>query len=95
MAAAVTEALHAARAVGLEDWMRTMVGAELADADAAFAVRLEEGSVRHAARRAEEMAAATELLDELGVPSRISAASRDWLLDLLAATDLDATGDRS
>jgi hypothetical protein len=28
------------------------------------------------------MAAATELLTELGVPPRIAAASRDWLADL-------------
>lgn len=83
MAAAVTEALHAAREVGLESWMREMIGAELETADAAFGRRLEEGSYRHAVRRAEEMAATTELLDALGVPSRISAASRDWLRDLI------------
>jgi 3-hydroxyisobutyrate dehydrogenase-like beta-hydroxyacid dehydrogenase len=84
MAAAVTEALHAARAAGLEDWMRDLISSELAAADAAFGRRLEEGSYRHAVRRAEEMAATTELLDALGVPSRISAASRDWLRELIA-----------
>jgi 3-hydroxyisobutyrate dehydrogenase-like beta-hydroxyacid dehydrogenase len=83
MAAAVTEALHAARAAGLEDWMRDLIASELDAADAAFGRRLEEGSYRHAVRRAEEMAATTELLDALGVPSRISAASRDWLRDLI------------
>lgn len=82
MAAAVIEALHASRAVGLEDWMRDLVAAELEQADAAFARRMEDGSYRHAVRRTEEMAAATDLLTALGVPPRIASASRDWLLDL-------------
>lgn len=82
IAAAVTEALHAARAVGLEDWMRTVVADELEGADADFARRLEQGSIRHAVRRQEEMAAATNLLNTLGVPARVAAASRDWLADL-------------
>jgi 3-hydroxyisobutyrate dehydrogenase-like beta-hydroxyacid dehydrogenase len=83
MAAAVTEALHAARAVGLEPWLRDLVAREFDQADATFAQRLERGSYQHAARRAEEMAAATELLDQLGVPSRVCAASHDWLIDLI------------
>ena len=37
---------------------------------------------RHAVRRADEMAAATALLGELGVPARIAAASHDWLTQL-------------
>jgi 3-hydroxyisobutyrate dehydrogenase-like beta-hydroxyacid dehydrogenase len=84
MAAAVTEALHGARAVGLEQWMRELISAELAGADDHFARRLERGSYQHAVRRAAEMAAATELLEQLGVPPRISVASRDWLMDLIA-----------
>jgi 3-hydroxyisobutyrate dehydrogenase-like beta-hydroxyacid dehydrogenase len=82
MAAAAMEALHAARQAGLEDWMRAHIADELAAADATFAGRLETGSYRHAARRAEEMRAAAELLTELGVPPRISTASRDWLVQL-------------
>ncbi len=82
MAAAVTEALAAARTVGLEDWMRELIAREFDDADGAFARRLEEGSIQHAVRRTEEMAAASELLTELGVPPRVSAASRDWLAEL-------------
>jgi hypothetical protein len=35
-------------------------------------------------RRADEMAAASELLGELGIPARIAAASRDWLAQLAA-----------
>jgi hypothetical protein len=44
--------------------------------------RMEQGSVTHAVRRADEMAAATDMLGELGVPARIAAASRDWLEQL-------------
>jgi 3-hydroxyisobutyrate dehydrogenase-like beta-hydroxyacid dehydrogenase len=84
MAAAAVEALYAARAAGLEDWMRQHIAEELASADERFAERLETGSHRHATRRAEEMRAASQLLGELGVPARISDASRDWL-DQLAA----------
>jgi 3-hydroxyisobutyrate dehydrogenase-like beta-hydroxyacid dehydrogenase len=79
MAASVVEALYAARAAGLEDWMRAHIAEELAAADASFGGRLETGSHRHAARRAEEMRAAADLLTELGVPPRISTASREWL----------------
>jgi hypothetical protein len=45
-------------------------------------VRFEQGSITHALRRADDMAAATELLAELGTPPRIAAASRDWLEEL-------------
>ena len=82
IAAAVTEALSAARAVGLEGWMREMIAREFDTADASFAGRLEQGSIRHAVRRAEEMAAASDLLTELGVPPRVASASRDWLAEL-------------
>jgi 3-hydroxyisobutyrate dehydrogenase-like beta-hydroxyacid dehydrogenase len=79
MAAAVVESLRAGRAAGCEDWLRENIavdiGPDLVD-------RLEQGSITHAARRTDEMAAATEMLDELGVPSRIAAASRDWLAQL-------------
>ncbi|HEY6278169.1 MAG TPA: DUF1932 domain-containing protein [Streptosporangiaceae bacterium] len=85
MAAAVIEALLAARAAGSEDWLREHLAAELAAADATTLARLEEGSYRHARRRAQEMAAAATMLDELGVPARIARASQDWLEDLAAA----------
>ncbi|MGI5230016.1 DUF1932 domain-containing protein [Actinoallomurus sp. CA-142502] len=79
MAAAVVEALHAAREAGLDDWLRRHIAEELASADEKFAERLETGSHRHAVRRAEEMRAASQLLGELDVPARISDASRAWL----------------
>lgn len=82
LAASVVEALTAARAVGLEDWLRENIADELTRSGPETVNRLEQGSVQHAVRRAHEMAAATELLRELGVSPRIAAASRDLLLDL-------------
>ncbi len=82
MAAALVEALRAAEAAGCADWLREHLAAELAAADAATAARLEQGSYQHAQRREHEMAAAGDLLDELGVPPRITRASQQWLADL-------------
>ena len=79
MAAAVTESLRAGRAAGCESWLRENIagdiGMDMLD-------RMEQGSVTHAVRRADEMAAATGMLGELGVPARIAAAARDWLEQL-------------
>jgi 3-hydroxyisobutyrate dehydrogenase-like beta-hydroxyacid dehydrogenase len=83
LAAAAVEALAAARAAGHEEWLRENIVSELVAADERTLERLETGSVRHALRRSHEMAAATELLEELGVPPRIASASRDWLTDLV------------
>jgi 3-hydroxyisobutyrate dehydrogenase-like beta-hydroxyacid dehydrogenase len=86
VASVVVEALAAARAAGVEDWMR----AELLDlfqtADDATLVRLEEGSRRHAKRRAREMADVAALLLELGVTPHLSAAARRQLEELAAGT---------
>jgi len=79
MATAVIEALHAARAAGCEDWLRDHIAEEFAAADANTLARMEEGGYRHALRRSHEMAAAAELLRELGVPPRVTEASRLWL----------------
>lgn len=87
MAAAAIEALAAARSAGCEDWLREHLAAELAAADHSTFARLESGSHRHALRRSHEMAAASELLDELAVPGRIARASQLWLEDLAAARD--------
>jgi 3-hydroxyisobutyrate dehydrogenase-like beta-hydroxyacid dehydrogenase len=87
LAAAVTEALRAGRAAGCEEWLRDDIGAVLADASAATVDRLEQGSIRHARRRMEEMAAASDLLEELGVPSRIARASHGWLEQLMTEAD--------
>jgi 3-hydroxyisobutyrate dehydrogenase-like beta-hydroxyacid dehydrogenase len=84
MAAAVIEALRAARAAGCEDWLRENIRQELASASAATLDRLEQGSVRHARRRVDEMEAAAEMLDQLGVPSRVATASAQWMRQLTA-----------
>jgi 3-hydroxyisobutyrate dehydrogenase-like beta-hydroxyacid dehydrogenase len=87
LAAAVIEALEAARAAGLEEWLAANIRAELTRSDAATLDRLVDGSRAHAVRRTEEMAAAADLLTELGVAPRVAAASRDWLADLALRAD--------
>lgn len=81
MAAAVIEALQAARKAGCEEWLRDQAAAEFQAADARLVDRLIDGSVKHAERRSHEMAAACELLAALGVPGRVTAASYDWLCE--------------
>ncbi|HUB40163.1 MAG TPA: DUF1932 domain-containing protein [Streptosporangiaceae bacterium] len=89
LAAAVTEALRAGRAAGCEDWLRTDIGHVLEDASAATVDRLERGSIQHARRRMDEMKAAGDLLDELGVPPRVARASQAWLEQLMTEADRD------
>jgi hypothetical protein len=76
MAASIVEALEAARAAGDEPWLREHIAAELAAADAATVDRITDGTRRHAARRAAEMAAAADMLTELGVAPLMADASR-------------------
>lgn len=92
MAAAVYEALTAARAAGCEEWLRGNIVAELTAADASTVERLVTGTRRHAARRRDEMAAATHMLRELGVTPTVAAASRDLLDQLLTAPTPTAPG---
>jgi hypothetical protein len=80
----VLEAVEAARRAGLGEWLEDNIRTELNRADAATFDRLMDGSLVHAVRRTDEMAAAAELLDDLGVPARVARASRDWLADLAA-----------
>jgi 3-hydroxyisobutyrate dehydrogenase-like beta-hydroxyacid dehydrogenase len=82
MSAAVVEALQAARAAGCEDWLREIVVGELTAASASTVDRLVTGSYRHALRRTAEMAAAAEMLGELGVRADIASAARDQLAHL-------------
>ena len=76
MAAAVIEALEAARAAGDERWLREHIAAELAAADAGTLERITEGTYRHAVRRTAEMEAAADMLTELGVSPLMADASR-------------------
>ena len=85
LAAAVTEALRAARAAGCEQWLRDNIRHELESASASTLDRLEQGSVQHAVRRIDEMAAAGEQLRRLGVPPRVAGASEQWLRQLAEA----------
>jgi 3-hydroxyisobutyrate dehydrogenase-like beta-hydroxyacid dehydrogenase len=81
-AAVVCEALAAARAAGLEDWMRGEILALLSSADESALQRMEDGSRRHAVRRAHEMAEVGTLLRELGVTPHMSDAARAQLEEL-------------
>jgi catechol 2,3-dioxygenase-like lactoylglutathione lyase family enzyme len=54
--------------------------------------RLVEGTGTHARRRADETAAATQQLTELGVPPRVSAAAGDLLAALRDTGSLGAGG---
>lgn len=85
MSAAVVEALGAARAAGCEEWLRENIVAEFVAAGPHTVDRLVGGSVQHAKRRAEEMAAAADMLEALGVAPHVAGASRDVLRDLLSA----------
>jgi hypothetical protein len=78
----VVAALAAAAAAGCEPWLRGNISAELAGFDQSTIDRLVDGTHRHARRRADEMAAAVEQLEDLGVPPRIAAAARDLLISL-------------
>ena len=75
MSGAVWEALEAARAAGLEDWLRTDIIATFVQADEKLIDRLVDGTAKHAARRAHEMHDAAALLAELGVPHPIADAT--------------------
>lgn len=81
----MVEALEAASAAECEDWLRENVTTELNRADSSTVDRPVAGTRLHAVRRADEMAAATEMLGELGVEPAIARASRDLLARLAAA----------
>jgi 3-hydroxyisobutyrate dehydrogenase-like beta-hydroxyacid dehydrogenase len=82
LAACVIESMEAASKAGCAEWMRGEITNQLLAADAALLDRLIEGSRKHAARRIEEMRAASELLNELHVEPRISQAALAWLQEL-------------
>ena len=79
LAASAIESLEAAERSGHAAWLTEeiaeVIGRPLLD-------RLVEGSRTHAARRVDEMEAASALLRELGVEPRIAAASAALLADL-------------
>jgi 3-hydroxyisobutyrate dehydrogenase-like beta-hydroxyacid dehydrogenase len=76
MSASIVEALDAARAAGLEDWLTEHIAEDLASHDAATLTRIVTGTRQHAVRRGHEMAAAAEMLTDLGVEPIMAAASQ-------------------
>lgn len=74
LAALIVETVESGRAAGLEDWTRDQVAAQLAGGHEA-AERLHSSTFKHAARRAKEMADATEQLEDLGVLPLMSRAT--------------------
>ena len=83
VAAVVVEALAAARAAGVEDWIRGELLDLFQNADGATLTRLESGSRKHAVRRAREMADVAELLRELNIEPHLSEAARRQLEELV------------
>jgi 3-hydroxyisobutyrate dehydrogenase-like beta-hydroxyacid dehydrogenase len=83
MSMAVVEALLAARAAGMEDWLYDHIRQVLADFDTRAIDRIVDGSYRHARRRSDEMAAARDLLADLGVAPRMTGASQEALTALI------------
>jgi 3-hydroxyisobutyrate dehydrogenase-like beta-hydroxyacid dehydrogenase len=79
MSGAICEALDAARAAGVEDWLRSDIVKTFVNADATLLDRVVTGTYKHAKRRAHEMHDAAELLDELGVPATITRATAESL----------------
>ena len=76
MSTSIVEALEAARAAGLEDWLTEHIAEDLASHDAATLARIVTGTRQHAVRRGHEMAAAAEMLTHLGVAPIMATASQ-------------------
>jgi 3-hydroxyisobutyrate dehydrogenase-like beta-hydroxyacid dehydrogenase len=86
LAAAVEESLAAGESLGFADWLREDIDQTLEGADAGIVDRLLDGSRKHAVRRTEEMAAASAMLQELGVEPRIARAAEAQLRAHSAST---------
>jgi 3-hydroxyisobutyrate dehydrogenase-like beta-hydroxyacid dehydrogenase len=79
LAAVVIEALRAAHAAGLSDWLWADLVAEMKAADEQLLVRLVEGTGVHARRRVHEMEASAAMLDSLGVDPVMTRATVEAL----------------
>ena len=79
MSSSVWEALEAARAVGVEDWLRSDIIKTFVAADTAFIDRLIDGTDKHAVRRSHEMRDAEAMLRELGTPTTMVTATAESL----------------
>jgi 3-hydroxyisobutyrate dehydrogenase-like beta-hydroxyacid dehydrogenase len=79
LAAAALESLAAGAACGIEAWVRGEIVRTLDGPGESLLERLVSGTQLHASRRKDEMAAAAEYLDELGVEPRVARAAAAWL----------------
>jgi len=84
MASAIGEALEAARAAGVEEWLHADIIRTLEEAGPDTLDRIVEGTIKHAKRRAHEMRDAAALLDDLGVPNPITRATAESLERIVA-----------
>ena len=84
-ASAICEALDAARAAGVEEWLRADIVRTLAAADDELIDRIVDGTQKHAKRRAHEMRDAAALLDDLGLPATMTRATAESLERIVAA----------
>ncbi|GAA1996307.1 DUF1932 domain-containing protein [Microbacterium ulmi] len=84
LAALVLEGVGAARALGAESWLRDQIAGELAHGGDALVDRLLEGTVRHAARREQEVRDALAALDATGEPADMARATLVWFERLVA-----------
>ncbi len=82
-AAVIAEAVQAGAAADDLAWLWGNLAAEIGKADEAWMRRLVTGSKIHARRRAGEMEAAAAMLDELGTPSVMTAATVESLWALV------------
>jgi 3-hydroxyisobutyrate dehydrogenase-like beta-hydroxyacid dehydrogenase len=87
LAASAVESLRAARAAGCEPWLAAEITRVLDGPGAPLLERLVEGTAIHAVRRIDEMKAACELLEELGVEPHVARASAASLEDLSGEQD--------
>ncbi len=92
LAASVLESLRAADLTGQAEWLEGEIAAVIGEP---LLERLVEGSHRHAARRLDEMEAATELLLELGVEPRVTSATAAILAEVAAEAAPGGDGMRS
>ncbi|WP_194924338.1 DUF1932 domain-containing protein [Catenulispora pinisilvae] len=83
MAATVLEAVSAGAAAGCEQWVRDQIAGELGGNGTALVARLIDGTREHAARRAHEVRACRDYLDELGASHPVCDATQAWLRALV------------
>lgn len=79
MSSSIWEALEAARAVGVEDWLRSDIITTFVEAGATTLDRILDGTAKHAVRRAHEMRDAEAMLRELGTPTAMVTATAESL----------------